>query len=40
MSVLQESGEVQNTEILVYLNRLGDLLWLMARAAGNRPGCI
>ena len=30
---LQEQGEVKNTEILVYLNRLSDLLWLLARQA-------
>jgi cob(I)alamin adenosyltransferase len=28
---LKESGELQNVEILVYLNRLSDLLWLFAR---------
>jgi len=28
---LKEAGEVQNAEIIVYLNRLSDLLWLMAR---------
>ncbi|KAB2660845.1 MAG: cob(I)yrinic acid a,c-diamide adenosyltransferase [Verrucomicrobia bacterium] len=28
---LLESGELPNTEILVYLNRLSDLLWLLAR---------
>ena len=30
---LQRAGELQNSEILVYLNRLSDLLWLMARCA-------
>jgi cob(I)alamin adenosyltransferase len=30
---LSESGESVNAEILVYLNRLSDLLWLMARWA-------
>ncbi len=30
---LQEAGELGNSEIIVYLNRLSDLLWLMARAA-------
>lgn len=29
--VLRDSGEVENHEILVFLNRLSDLLWLMAR---------
>ena len=28
---LQESGQLQNPEILIYLNRLSDALWLMAR---------
>jgi len=28
---LQETDQLQNTEIIVYLNRLADLLWLMAR---------
>jgi cob(I)alamin adenosyltransferase len=30
---LQEAGQLQNTEIIVYLNRLSDALWLMARQA-------
>ena len=30
---LQEKGEVKNPEILIYLNRLSDLLWLLARKA-------
>jgi cob(I)alamin adenosyltransferase len=30
---LRESGDLQNAEIVVYLNRLSDLLWLWARAA-------
>jgi cob(I)alamin adenosyltransferase len=30
---LQESGQLDNTEIIVYLNRLSDLLWLLARHA-------
>lgn len=30
---LHESGELQNAEIVVFLNRLSDLLWLMARWA-------
>jgi cob(I)alamin adenosyltransferase len=33
---LQESGQLQNREIVVYLNRLSDLLWLLARR-GERP---
>ena len=28
---LKESGEMRNAEIVIYLNRLGDLLWLFAR---------
>ena len=28
---LQEGGELQNPEIITFLNRLSDLLWLMAR---------
>ena len=30
---LQEAGQLQNAEIIVYLNRLSDALWLMAREA-------
>jgi cob(I)alamin adenosyltransferase len=28
---LQESDQLQNAEIVIYLNRLADLLWLLAR---------
>jgi cob(I)alamin adenosyltransferase len=28
---LKESGKLRNAEIVIYLNRLGDLLWLFAR---------
>jgi len=28
---LKKSGELRNAEIIIYLNRLGDLLWLFAR---------
>jgi len=28
---LRESGQLQNAQILVYLNRLSDVLWLLAR---------
>lgn len=31
VSDLAESGQLQNPEILVFLNRLSDLLWLLAR---------
>ncbi len=30
---LHEAGQLQNPEIIVYLNRLSDLLWLLARKA-------
>jgi len=30
---LQEAGELKNVEIIIYLNRLSDLLWLFARWA-------
>jgi cob(I)alamin adenosyltransferase len=30
---LQQAGELPNSEIIVYLNRLSDLLWLLARSA-------
>jgi len=33
---LQESGELKNAEIVVYLNRLSDLLWLTARWAETK----
>ncbi len=29
---LQESGQLHNPEIIVFLNRLSDLLWLLARS--------
>ncbi|MGO8836316.1 MAG: cob(I)yrinic acid a,c-diamide adenosyltransferase [Limisphaerales bacterium] len=28
---LKETGELRNAEVMIYLNRLGDLLWLFAR---------
>jgi cob(I)alamin adenosyltransferase len=28
---LKETGELKNAEIIIYLNRLSDLLWLFAR---------
>jgi cob(I)alamin adenosyltransferase len=37
---LQEAGGLKNVEILIFLNRLSDLLWLMARqveTGENRP---
>ena len=33
---LQEAGQLNNPEIIVFLNRLSDLLWLMARWAETR----
>lgn len=33
---LQAAGELPNAEPLVYLNRLADLLWLLAREAETR----
>lgn len=34
---LQESAEIQNAEIVIFLNRLSDLLWLLARFAEPPP---
>jgi cob(I)alamin adenosyltransferase len=33
---LKESGQLANDEILIYLNRLSDLLWLFARWVENQ----
>jgi len=33
---LQSAGELSNAEVLVYLNRLSDLLWLFARWAERK----
>jgi len=33
---LQDAGELGNGEIIVYLNRLSDLLWLLARFVESR----
>jgi cob(I)alamin adenosyltransferase len=35
---LGESGELENAEITIYLNRLSDLLWLMARRVESKSG--
>jgi cob(I)alamin adenosyltransferase len=35
---LQEAGELKNAEIIIYLNRLSDLLWLFARWVETRAG--
>ena len=34
---MQEADQLQNSEILVYLNRLSDLLWLFARWVETKP---
>lgn len=34
---LRETGEPVNPDIIIYLNRLSDTLWLMARRAEGRP---
>ena len=38
MCALKEAGELRNAEIIVYLNRLSDLLWLLARQAEAKAG--
>ena len=35
---IQESGELKNPEIIIYLNRLSDLLWLFARWVETKSG--
>jgi cob(I)alamin adenosyltransferase len=35
---LSEAGELKNVQITIYLNRLSDLLWLMARWVETRLG--
>ena len=35
---LQEADQLHNNEIIIYLNRLADLLWLMARWVETRTG--
>lgn len=34
---LQDSSQLNNSEIVIYLNRLSDLLWLLARWVENQP---
>jgi len=36
---LEEIGQLQNTELLIYLNRLSDLLWLLARWVETKTLC-
>ncbi len=38
VSELQGAGELRNAGVLIYFNRLSDLLWLMARWVEVRPG--
>jgi cob(I)alamin adenosyltransferase len=35
---LKESEEISNPEILIYLNRLSDVLWLLARWVDSKAG--
>jgi cob(I)alamin adenosyltransferase len=35
---LKETGELRNVEIIIYLNRLGDVLWLFARRVEAQLG--
>ena len=35
---MQEAGELKNQEIIIYLNRLSDLLWLLARWVETKAG--
>jgi len=35
---LDDTGETVNPEIVIFLNRLSDLLWLFARWAETKPG--
>lgn len=35
---LHEAGQLQNPEIIIYLNRLADLLWLFARWVETQAG--
>ncbi len=35
---LQEAGQLENAEIVVYLNRLSDVLWLLARLVDSTEG--
>ena len=35
---LKDTGELRNGEIIIYLNRLSDLLWLFARWAETKSG--
>ncbi len=37
---LQSAGEIPNAEILIFLNRLSDLLWLFARWVETKAGVV
>ena len=37
---LQSAGELKNAEILIFLNRLSDTLWLFARRAETKSGAV
>jgi cob(I)alamin adenosyltransferase len=37
---LRETGELQNAEIIIYLNRLSDLLWLVARRVESKGDSV
>jgi cob(I)alamin adenosyltransferase len=37
---LQSAGDLKNAEILIFLNRLSDLLWLFARWVETKPGAV
>jgi cob(I)alamin adenosyltransferase len=38
--LLQETGELKNGEIIIYLNRLSDLLWIFARWMETKAGIM
>ncbi len=37
---LRDSGDIQNVEMIVFLNRLSDVLWLMARWVETKGGLV
>ena len=37
---LQSAGDLKNAEILIFLNRLSDLLWLFARWVETKPRAV
>jgi cob(I)alamin adenosyltransferase len=37
---LQETGELKNAEFVIYLNRLSDLLWLLARRVETKEDSV